>query len=220
MKDLKNNSDDALATYLNSIKFQQSHRLCNVRLALGYAAISISAVTFFWDYKFGFDSTKVYTSIAVLLYTIINGILTYWMTFFEKDIIYVGTNPQGDKVQISSKITKNVPIYHLTITTYLKSQPLKPQTQNLKKPFNEWFNKAGYFVPLSFQQMLASNVPLIGAADPVRVISTVAEKNPESKINEKLKEKSIDGDQSIPFAESSGVDIRASNVRTSKAGKK
>lgn len=176
LNDLKNNSDDALQTYLNSIKFRQSHRLCDIRLALGYAGISISAITFFWDYKFGFDSTKVYTSIAVLLYTIINGILTYWMTFIEKDIIYIGTNPKGDKIQISSKTTKHVPIYNLTITTYPKGQPQKPQSQTLNKSFNEWFNKAGYFVPLSFQQMLASNVPLIGAADPTRVVSTIAEK--------------------------------------------
>lgn len=143
------------------------------------------------------------------------------MTFIEKDIIYVGTNPQGDKIQISSKTTKNVPFYNLTITTYLKTQPQQSQSQILKKPFSEWFNKAGYFVPLSFQQMLASNIPLIGAADPIRIISTVAEKKSESKVNENLKDERTGEKQFKPSAESSGIDVRqASNIKTSKAGKK
>ncbi|KAI6246641.1 Signal peptidase complex subunit 2 [Erysiphe necator] len=221
LNDLKNSSDDALPVYLNSIKFRQSHRLSDIRLAIGYIAILISAVTFFWDYKFGFESTKVYTAIAVLIYTIFNGILTYWMSFVEKDIIYVGTNSQGDKIQISSKIDKHVPVYNLTVTTYLKSQPKRPNTQILKKPFNEWFNKAGYFVPLPFQQMLASNVPLIGAADPARVLSSTRKKDSGSKSTEELKNGDNKEKHLNRVSESSGIDIhQGSNVKALKTGKK
>jgi len=80
------------------LKFKQSHYLSDVRLAIGYAAFLISAATFAWDYQFGFESTKYYTAAAVLLYTCLNGALTYWQWFIEKGKIYVGTSANGDRV--------------------------------------------------------------------------------------------------------------------------
>lgn len=98
-QDLKNTSDDAIPNYLNSLKFKQSHTLTDVRLTLGYSAFAISAACFFWDYKLGFDSTKYYTAAAVALYAILNGALTLWSFFVEKNIVYVGTAPSGEKVR-------------------------------------------------------------------------------------------------------------------------
>ncbi|TQS36756.1 hypothetical protein Golomagni_02784 [Golovinomyces magnicellulatus] len=165
LSDLKNSSDDSIPAYLNSIKFRESHKLGDIRLAVGYLAVSISAASFYWDYKYGFQSTKNYTAVAVLLYTILNGFLTYWITFVENGIIYTGTSPRGDRIQISSKVDKYSPIYNLTITTYPKDKPRTPEKIHLKKAFNTWFNEAGYFVALPFQTMLAVGVPAIGAAD-------------------------------------------------------
>jgi hypothetical protein len=96
--DLKNTSDDAIPNYLNSLKFKQSHYLQDVRLALGYGAFIVAALCFLWDYQLGWDSTKHYTAGAVVLYTAINGILTLWMTTKEKNIVYQGTAPSGEKV--------------------------------------------------------------------------------------------------------------------------
>jgi len=96
--DLKNTSDDALPVYLNSISFKQSHILSDVRLALGYTAFAICAATFYWDYKLGFESTKIYTAFAVALYTCINGALTFWIWGVEKGKVYIGTNKEGHKV--------------------------------------------------------------------------------------------------------------------------
>ncbi|RKF76653.1 Signal peptidase complex subunit SPC2 [Golovinomyces cichoracearum] len=165
LPDLKNSSDDSIPVYLKSIKFRESHKLCDVRLVVGYLAISISAATFYWDYKYGFQSTKNYTAVAVVLYTILNGFLTYWINFVEDGIIYTGTSPLGDRIQISSKVEKHSPIYNLTITTYRKDKPRTPEIIYLKKSFNTWFNEAGYFVALPFQMMLAVGVPAIGAVD-------------------------------------------------------
>lgn len=203
--DLKNNTDDTIPVYLNSLKFNQSHYLSDVRLAIGYVAILIAAATFFWDYKYGFETTKVYTGFAVVIYTILNSILTIWVTFVEKRIIYVGTNCNGDRIQISSKSDKYVPVYNLTVTTCLRNQPEKLHTIVLKKSFSDWFNQAGYLVPSRLQHMLASNVPVIGAADPERV--TLSNLLTEEK--------------AAPSAESSGVDIvQGPNIRVSTSGKK
>lgn len=98
--DLKNTADDAIPNYLNSLKFKQTHFLSDVRLGLGYTAFIICAACFAWDYKLGFEDTKIYTTIAVALYTILNGALTFWMMFVEKGVVYQGTTPSGEKVAL------------------------------------------------------------------------------------------------------------------------
>lgn len=162
-----------------------------MRLALGYSAFSVAALCFLWDYKLGWDSTKHYTAAAVVVYMCLNGALTYWMTQREKNIIYEGTAPSGDKVRslspadslvsplltrdlqitISTTTKKNVPIYNLGITVSPKRTTAtdRPQTYTLAKEFAGWFDEVGFFVAAPFQEMLASAVPLIGKQDPKRV---------------------------------------------------
>jgi signal peptidase complex subunit 2 len=169
LPDLKNTSDDAIPAYLNSLKFKQSHTLSDTRLALGYTAFAICAATFYWDYKLGFDSTKYYTAAAVAIYTILNGILTFWIFYVEAGTVYVGRSPCGSTIRISTKTEKHVPIYNLAITVTGK-EGKEGKEIKLKKPFTGWFDKSGAFHSLPFQQMFASNVSLIGEADPGKVV--------------------------------------------------
>jgi len=202
LADLKNTSDDAIPNYLNSLGFKQSHTLSDTRLALGYSAFIICAATFGWDYKFGFESTKYYTAAAVLLYSIINGFLTFWVWAVEAGTVYVGTNKNGDKIHVSTKTKKHQPIYDITIKTYTKAQPNEPNTITLKKPFTHWFDKQGHFVALPFQQVFASNVSLIGQADPTRVVKK------EKKVEKPGEEnKTMDDKWASLLAESSGVSL-------------
>jgi hypothetical protein len=97
LSDLKNTTDDALPNYLTSIKFTQSHRLTDVKLALGWSAVIISAATFAADYKLGWDQTKNWTAIAVVAYFILNTVFTYWTFFVEKGTVFVGER-QGKTV--------------------------------------------------------------------------------------------------------------------------
>ncbi|OAQ96696.1 hypothetical protein LLEC1_06390 [Akanthomyces lecanii] len=169
LADLKNTSDDAIPNYLNSLKFKQTHHLQDVRLALGYSAFAVAALCFLWDYKLGWDSTKHFTAAAVAVYMGLNGALTYWQTQREKNIIYEGTAPSGDKITISTTTKKNIPIYNLGITVSPKRAAEKPQTYALARDFAGWFDEVGFFVAAPFQEMLASAVPLIGKQDPKRV---------------------------------------------------
>ncbi|KAM7190284.1 signal peptidase complex subunit SPC2 [Naviculisporaceae sp. PSN 640] len=167
--DLKNTSDDAIPNYLNSLRFTQSHRLTDVRLALGYSAFAIAAACFLWDYKFGFESTKLYTGIAVAIYTILNGILTYWIFNVEKGTIYEGTAPSGEKIRISTSTpNKTVPEYHLKIDVVPKNGRKKERLVVIRS-FTEWFDAAGHFVVAPFQTVLASSIPVVGKADPKRI---------------------------------------------------
>ncbi len=88
--DLKNTTDDALPNYLTSLKFKQSHTLTDVRLALGYTAVAIAAVTFYFDYRLGWDKTKGWTLWAVVVYFLLNSALTFWIWGVEKGNVFVG----------------------------------------------------------------------------------------------------------------------------------
>ncbi len=88
--DLKNTTDDALPNYLTSLKFKQSHLLTDVRLTLGYSAVIVAAITFYADYKLGWDKTKYLTFWAVLFYFTLNGALTFWIWGVEKGKVFAG----------------------------------------------------------------------------------------------------------------------------------
>lgn len=181
-QDLKNTSDDAIPNYLNSLGFTQSHRLTDVRLGLGFSAFALAAACFLWDYKFGFESTKVYTGIAVAIYTVLNGILTYWIFAVEKGTIYEGTAPSGEKIRISSSTpNKSVPEYHLTIDTFKHGKAgagggNKKESLVIIRSFTEWFDAAGHFVVAPFQTVLASSIPVVGKADPKRASGAAPKK--------------------------------------------
>ncbi|KAK4127188.1 hypothetical protein N657DRAFT_611577 [Parathielavia appendiculata] len=171
LADLKNTSDDAIPNYLNSLGFTQSHRLTDVRLALGYTAFALAAACFAWDYKFGFDSTKHLTAAAVALYTLLNGLLTLWVCYVERGTVYVGTAPSaagGETVRISTATKKNVPTYHVTVEVTGKGGKEVVETVKVSRSFTEWFDGAGRFVAAPFQAMLAGSVGVIGRADPKR----------------------------------------------------
>ncbi|KAI1166576.1 microsomal signal peptidase 25 kDa subunit-domain-containing protein [Nemania serpens] len=167
LADLKNTSDDAIPNYLNSLKFQQDHRLVDTRLALGYGAFAIAAACFLWDYKLGFEGTKWYTAAAVALYSIVNGALTLWINFVEKGTVYQGTAPDGTKISVSTSTKKNEPTYYIVVDITPKSGGGSRKIE-LARSFTDWFDVQGHFVALPFQTILATTVPLIAKADPKR----------------------------------------------------
>ncbi|KAA6409981.1 MAG: microsomal signal peptidase subunit [Lasallia pustulata] len=166
LPDLKNTTDDALPNYLTSLKFKQSHFLTDVRLALGYTAVIVSAITFYCDYQLGWDATKAYTLWAVLAYFALNSALTYWIWAVERGTVFVGER-QGTQVSISSSVTKHTPIYKLSVRYLDSSTPGNSwQTLDVSAPFTNWFSADGYFVAKPFQEWLAAEIPPVGKADP------------------------------------------------------
>ncbi|PHH76520.1 hypothetical protein CDD80_1491 [Ophiocordyceps camponoti-rufipedis] len=167
--DLKNTSDDAIPNYLNSLRFKQSHFLTDVRLALGYGAFFIAAASFLWDYRLGFETTKVYTAVAVAIYAVVNTTLTFWITRVEKGTVYQGVSPDGEELSIATTVTKNDPTYRLTVT--VKPRGSTPQVIKFTAPFATFFDETGRFVVKPFQKLFASSVPLVGRLDPKRATS-------------------------------------------------
>ncbi|KAF1996734.1 hypothetical protein P154DRAFT_565916 [Amniculicola lignicola CBS 123094] len=186
LADLKNTSDDALPNYLTSLKFKQNHTQTDIRLALGYTAVAISGALFYIDWKFGWEVTKPYTAPAVIAYFILNTAFSYWIWFVENGVIFEGEGKTG-KLRIQTSTKKHMPVYNLTAIftpTYAsgsssssKSTTGPQQTLHLRAPFTRWFTADGYFVAKPFQQWLASEIPIIGAADPKNVVEDIGRGN-------------------------------------------
>jgi hypothetical protein len=67
---------------------------------LGYTAVTIAAVLFYFDWKFGWETTKPYTAPAVVAYFVLNGAFTYWLWWVERGLVYEGEG-KGGKVQFN-----------------------------------------------------------------------------------------------------------------------
>ena len=140
----------------------------------------------------------------------------------EKGIIYAGTNKEGERIEITTTTKKHVPLYKVTVSTYTKANSSKPTSTVISKPFAEWFDEAGRFVVTPFQEMLASNVPVIGKADPKRVNGA---KNQKNKIAKPAEDgTNMDQKWASLLAESSGMDalnvVAASTATPEKSPKK
>lgn len=118
------------------------------------------------------------------------------------------------QIEITTSTTKNVPLYNVTIAFYTAATPSIPTTVKLSRPFSEWFDAAGNFIPLPFQQMFAGAVPIIAIADPTKVVKAIDN-------DAKAVQASIPA--SIPVAGSlsaSGVKVGDGEVASTSSGKK
>jgi hypothetical protein len=70
------------------------------------------------------------------------------------------------QIEIATSTKKLDPTYRLTITTYGTSPLTPPTTIKISRPFSDWFDAAGHFHTVPFQQMLASQIPAIARVDP------------------------------------------------------
>ncbi|KAI9788442.1 MAG: hypothetical protein M1816_006878 [Peltula sp. TS41687] len=179
--DLKNTTDDTLPNYLNSLQFHQSHVYTDTRLLLSFAAVAIAGATFYLDYTLGWDATKAGTFWAVIVYFLLNGALTLWIWAVEKGRVYVG-ELNGVELHIQSRVEKHNPMYFVsaryctsikatkTTTAAAAEQQQKWRTVDIQAPFSRWFDEQGHLVVQHLQQWLATEIPVVGGADPKNVI--------------------------------------------------
>nr|AEH41518.1 signal peptidase complex component [Endocarpon pusillum] len=169
INDLKNATDDALAPYLTKLPFpytfKQSHYYTDVRLAVGYAAVSIAAATFYADWKLGWDATKNYTTAACVLYFILNSFLTLWVWKSEAGKVFVGIREGKQKLTLKSSVKKHVPIYRLKVR-YEAPSGKNWVDKEIEGRFSQWFDEAGYLQRAELKKWLAINIEVVGMADP------------------------------------------------------
>jgi hypothetical protein len=80
------------------------------------------------------------------------------------------------QVRISSHTKKHIPIYECDVVFTPAGSSLA-QTIHIRAPMTRWFTADGYFIAKPFQQWLASEVPVIGEADPNNVVEEIGRGN-------------------------------------------
>ncbi|PVH99492.1 hypothetical protein DM02DRAFT_615005 [Periconia macrospinosa] len=173
LSDLKNTTDDALPAYFHTLKFKQIHKQTDVRLVLGYSAVIIAGALFYYDWKFGWEASKPYTAPAVAAYFILNSAFSYWLWFVEAGTVYEGEGKTG-RVRIASSTKKHIPVYEADVFFTPAPTSSNPEQKiHIRAPMTRWFTSDGYFVAKPFQQWLASEIPVVGAADPSNVVEEI-----------------------------------------------
>lgn len=162
------------------------------RLGLGYAALIVAAACFGWDYKLGWEATKLWTACAVGLYAALNGGLTLWVWLVEQGTVYQGTCPgkdAGRQLYIATSAKKGDPVYKLKVAILDGGKDADGKGFEFEVPFASFFNEAGYFVPEPFQRMLVKNISVVATADPKRVAAVTDTK---ADVNEKKSTASVE----------------------------
>ena len=69
------------------------------------------------------------------------------------------------QISIASHTQKYDPTYRLTVNISSPGTPA-PKTLEISSSFTRWFDSDGFFVAKPFQQWLASEIQIVGEADP------------------------------------------------------
>ena len=78
------------------------------------------------------------------------------------------------QIRISSWTKKHIPVYECDVVFTPAPYNSNPkQTIHIRAPMTRWFTEDGYFVAKPFQQWLASEIPVVGAADPNNVVEEI-----------------------------------------------
>ncbi|KAF8534562.1 signal peptidase complex subunit 2 [Trichophaea hybrida] len=163
--ELKNSTDDAIPTFMKSLGYKQSNILTDIRLAIGFSACSIAAITFYYDYIYDFHRTEQYTLYAVIAYMALNTLLTWWMWRVEGGTVYVGecNGIKCTQIVLGSHTEKYSVQYELKINTTIAG---KFVTSEVKSLFSSWYNQQGFFHPKPFIAFLQNSISAISRMAP------------------------------------------------------
>lgn len=92
------------------------------------------------------------------------------------------------QIVIASSVSKHKPVYNLKVQYGKAGKEI--QTLTRSAPFTQWFDSDGYFVAAPFQRWLASEIPLVGEADPQKagsgVVGNEARKTVEAQTTQQM----------------------------------
>lgn len=150
---LRTECDDHIATALDTLEYNESFKLIDTKLIIGYTCVILSGLMYYIEkqYKDDFlnsDYVK-YTTILVALFFILEGIWYLFSIFFEKDIKYVGIkNKKTLKVSTFTK-SKTDPYYHMIFE-------IDGNSEELVVPFSELFFDDGFLSMDAFTKKISS----------------------------------------------------------------
>ncbi|CAR26608.1 hypothetical protein ZYGR_0H04260 [Zygosaccharomyces rouxii] len=136
--ELRQTLDEALPGIFSRYEFNQSFRLIDSQLVIGYGIALVAAASFLLDKKFEFEEVLTYQKILVGSYMVLSTVYWYFTKFVQKGITYEGVNKKGTSIAVKTFFENNEPLYHITFMTQ-DDFDLKTAL-----PVNKVFNEHGY----------------------------------------------------------------------------
>lgn len=136
--ELRQTLDEALPGIFMRHEFNQSFRLIDTKLVIGYGIAVVAAASFLLDKKFEFEQVLVYQKILVGSYMVFSTLYWYFTKFVQKGITYEGIDKKGTSIAVKTSFENNEPLYQVTFVTQ-DAFELKTAL-----PVNKVFNEYGY----------------------------------------------------------------------------
>lgn len=155
--ELRQALDEALPSTFARLKYKQSFKLIDAKLALGYSMAAVAAVSFLLDKKFKYSEVLAYQKILLVAYGGLSVLYWYFTKYIEKSTIYKGKSPEGKKVSVKTRFEKKEPVYlvdfHQDDNAHL----------SVGLPVTEVFNEAGYLQNELLFQWLESQLKVLNS---------------------------------------------------------
>lgn len=133
---------------------------------MGYSAVSVAAIIFYLDYikKVDFHDIKLITTVAVIVYFFLNGVLQLWLWLGDNGEVFLGARGEEgheQRLRICSlpPPRKYEPIYHIVI--YTGTFENMGNEKEVSTPLTNFFTSDGYFVHSEFEKFLRREIPLL-----------------------------------------------------------
>lgn len=140
-----------MSSVLSELGYDESFKLIDTKLALGYSTVIIAGLLYYIDKKYSFQEAYNVTAISVVVYFLISGILSY-LKWTNKDVKYVGYTPKGRKITISGW-TENYDAIYKTRIVIDNQSPVQADFE-----FGKFFDILGYFNRDAFLALLKMEI--------------------------------------------------------------
>ena len=129
----KGHIDDAIALLLEEKKWDENHRVSNLRIAVGLAMIGITSICHAYNYgepDWKLPKSYNFTFVCVVIYYFFQA-LYYYVEWYEVGDLFYASNGVPDtnleKVEFRSKVIRESATYDLTITPFGKGGKKEPE---------------------------------------------------------------------------------------------
>lgn len=139
---------------MSELGYDQSFKLIDLKLALGYLSALIAGGLYLADKKYKFNDIYGITVTCVIVYGIISLILVYFTSGKYKNNKYIGYNDSKQKVAISTWTKGFEPVYYMRFSLNDDNR----QTSETQIKFNEVFDGLGYLNQSKWSSLMKKEI--------------------------------------------------------------
>lgn len=135
--DLRQTLDEALPDVFKRLNYEQSFKLIDTKLIIGYSIAVVAAISFLLDKKLKFEEALLYQKVLVGSYAILSAVFWYFNNYIEKGVKYTGYSKEK-AIVVATKMTKYDYNYQVTLRNEAGS------VIKTTLPANTVFDEQGY----------------------------------------------------------------------------